>query len=339
MKTAVSNNNCSRGEISKLNFPKVASNLTNDSIFVVQGNFTPTDPFHLQEIHAEGLICTARKRLLSASAVQIGTMGPFTEKEINSLETVTAMSKIKKHVLQEDSWLKHPTEGIQPEETKKIQHILHTRRQQETILKANNISLDTESLSTVALERYLDNFIIDVCLQKYSANYQNSICLPCHAWQWVEQDNQFLEDKTRNWVRHISEHIRFVFLPVNFNNSHWGLIACDLAQQSCYFVDGLKWNLLQSQVCHFKKNMDVLARIFKFVVIETFWHKISHFKRFGMPAQPSDGDGSSSCGMGVILAAREIMKNGTLPTDFPWRFENMRYHRKKLIVKIASWIN
>lgn len=64
--------------------------------------------------------------------------------------------------------------------------------------------------------------------------------------------------------------------------------------------------------------------------------------RFGMPSQnaasPRNGEGSGSCGLGVILAAKDIMSIGAgAINQFKWSFLNSSSLRKSLMLKILEW--
>ena len=45
--------------------------------------------------------------------------------------------------------------------------------------------------------------------------------------------------------------------------------------------------------------------------------------RINMPHQTKSGEGAASCGVGVILSVRDIIKSGTCPPPFHWLFKNM----------------
>jgi len=60
-----------------------------------------------------------------------------------------------------------------------------------------------------------------------------------------------------------------------------------------------------------------------------------------MPSQtPVDSRmiGIGSCGIGVIMAARDIINNGPLSiNNFQWRYCDMDFHRKDLMLHILKW--
>lgn len=64
-------------------------------------------------------------------------------------------------------------------------------------------------------------------------------------------------------------------------------------------------------------------------------------QRFGMPSQvPIDNKmiGVGSCGIGVIMAARDFIRNGPATVNnIKWRYCNMDKHRKDLMLQILKW--
>lgn len=60
-----------------------------------------------------------------------------------------------------------------------------------------------------------------------------------------------------------------------------------------------------------------------------------------MPSQvPIDSRmiGVGSCGIGVIMAARDIIENGPLSVNnFLWGYCDMDIHRKQLMLQILNW--
>ena len=71
-----------------------------------------------------------------------------------------------------------------------------------------------------------------------------------------------------------------------------------------------------------------------------FWQKISHFRRFGIPSQvPVDSTtiGVGSCGIGVIMAASDIIEHGPMSVNnFLWRYCDIDLHRKQLMLQIVD---
>ena len=59
----------------------------------------------------------------------------------------------------------------------------------------------------------------------------------------------------------------------------------------------------------------------------------SRIRRIGMPQQ----QGGGSCGMGVILVARDIILGDMVPPQqIPWTFQESNYHRKQLMLFVIA---
>ena len=56
-----------------------------------------------------------------------------------------------------------------------------------------------------------------------------------------------------------------------------------------------------------------------------------------MPIQTQSGIGPGSCGVGVILAIRDIVASGNCLPSFNWTFGNMANLRKELMALIFQW--
>ena len=61
--------------------------------------------------------------------------------------------------------------------------------------------------------------------------------------------------------------------------------------------------------------------------------------QIGMPNQSTHGGtGAASCGVAVILAARDIMMNGFIRgIGFTWTYAEMRTLRQQLALKVLQW--
>lgn len=72
-----------------------------------------------------------------------------------------------------------------------------------------------------------------------------------------------------------------------------------------------------------------------------FWLSMQGFLCFGMPSQlPVDDKmvGVGSCGIGVIMAARDFIQDGPKTVNnIKWRDSNMHNHREELMLQILKW--
>lgn len=56
-----------------------------------------------------------------------------------------------------------------------------------------------------------------------------------------------------------------------------------------------------------------------------------------MPVQTTSGIGAGSCGVGVILAIRDIIASRNCLPSFNWTFGDMANLRKELMALILEW--
>ena len=130
--------------------------------------------------------------------------------------------------------------------------------------------------------------------------------------------------------------LRLILLPVNMSDMHWGLMVLDVHSKEAFFYDGLKWNFPRISYVH-----QIIREVHsEFPDCDNFstkqWHSLETFKRFGMPRQPSNGQivGSGSCGVEVILSARDFLMSDQ-PVRPSWTSDEMTLLRKE-IMKLLS---
>lgn len=138
----------------------------------------------------------------------------------------------------------------------------------------------------------------------------------------------------------ILQQIQF---PVHMPN-HWGLVYIDLPNSTLYFDDGFKSVVPSQLLSTTKQLLDLLLEMFPINVVlqSKFWVHASSFHRFGMPSQvPVDSRmvGIGSCGVGVIMAARDIVSGSSIVNNFHWQYCEMHLHRRNLMLQILKWRN
>lgn len=122
--------------------------------------------------------------------------------------------------------------------------------------------------------------------------------------------------------------------------NHWGLVFIDLLNSALYFDDGLKRIVPFSLLSTSKQLLDLLEMFATNVALQTkFWECVSGFQHFGMPSQEvvdSRMIGMGSCGVGVIVAARDLIARGpSSVNNFQWHYCEMHIHRRML--QILKW--
>ena len=114
----------------------------------------------------------------------------------------------------------------------------------QPLLKQNGKSIDVDSLAELCLERYLDNFTIDICISHYVANSANAsigtMLLPTDAWDWMKcGDRNFIKEKIKASPLCQPDNISQLLIPLHMKGCHWGLIYVNIASSEICFDDGL----------------------------------------------------------------------------------------------------
>ena len=140
------------------------------------------------------------------------------------------------------------------------------------------------------------------------------LCLQVHTIVWLDSgDEDFIGECFREMLAGVNpDALNLVLLPVNLNDMHWGLVVIDLVTKQAYFDDGIRWTF--SRTWYVRQIVKKLQSQFPKCEkgLAEHWPMLQTFQRFGMPRQPTNGQvvGSGSCGVGVILSAKDFMKRG-----------------------------
>ena len=123
-----------------------------------------------------------------------------------------------------------------------------------------------------------------------------------------------------------------------------GLLCFDVAAKIVYFDDGLKLSPPGDILVVVKNMLSGFELLFHTVSFqEENWNQPKldlPLSRFNMPRQSATGEGSASCGIGVILSVRDIIiKSGACLPPFEWKFENMASLRNELMYLVVQWKN
>ena len=347
-----------RKQLGTTDVPKVtATPICSSDIRRVFGAYSEKDPLTLNERPPEQVVSDAGKALrmkqndLKPTGVQIGNLGTFSNDGIAILKKFCEISSLRASIRSEDRWLMVTTDGLSANEVRSIEQVLWHQRIGETILKAGQKSVDVGSFSTLVGERYLDNFVIDVAILHYLGDGQKEVgtkalYLPCETHTWLNtNDELFIKQKFRGLLGTSRENeFDLILLPLHMNETHWGLIVIDLLGRRLLFDDGFKLQPASSVLPTIKYILDVFQQLMLSAPCfnNSFWSSINALERFGMPSQHNcglTGQGTGSCGVGVILAARDFIfkgVNGTV-TQFVWQYTEMRHLRKKLMIQIIKW--
>lgn len=347
-----------RKQLGTTDVPKVtATPICSSDIRRVFGAYSEKDPLTLNERPPEQVVSDAGKALrmkqndLKPTDVQMGNLGTFSNDGIAILKKFCEISSLRASIRSEDRWLMVTTDGLSANEVRSIEQVLWHQRIGETILKAGQKSVDVGSFSTLVGERYLDNFVIDVAILHYLGDGQKEVgtkalYLPCETHTWLNtNDELFIKQKFRGLLGTSRENeFDLILLPLHMNETHWGLIVIDLLGRRLLFDDGFKLQPASSVLPTIKYILDVFQQLMLSAPCfnNSFWSSINALERFGMPSQHNcglTGQGTGSCGVGVILAARDFIFKGVNGTvnQFVWQYTEMRHLRKKLMIQIIKW--
>ena len=132
-----------------------------------------------------------------------------------------------------------------------------------------------------------------------------------------------------------------MLVPVHMPN-HSSLIYIDLLNMEMYFDYGLRYVLPFTALPTTKDLLELLTEMHpSHATLQTkFWVNCNHFKLFGMPYQRANDSkmvGARSCGIGVIMAARDFLEKGpSCINSFKWKYSDMDLHRKNLLLHILD---
>jgi len=310
-----------------------------------------TDPFELTHRPPESAVRWAEevvrkiRRGKRATAVQIGNLGIFTPTGIEILRKYCEVSQIKHQINEEKVWL-DSDDGLTCPEIEGITKMLWDSNITATILSSGAKSIDVASFATLANERYLDNFIINFVILKYLQDQDDMqiIYLPSEAFTWLKSsDKKFIVDNIEQAIIeskvHATGNVQLMVVPVHMNGCHWGLVVVDFLNARLLFDDGMKWQPRRSPLAEVQQLLDNTQRLIPndMNLATKFWNQNSNFERFGMPLQMTGTtQGAGSCGVGVILSARDFIQRTHLPM-FNWNFNDMSRQRKNICLNIVEW--
>lgn len=240
---------------------------------------------------------------------------------------------------EERQWVLQTPDNLDCQERNEIIQLLYKFPLNHVIAKEGKLSVDVRAFGKLALERYIDDSVIDTAIARMQRELhlqESVLCLPAHTITWLDTgDEHFIRDCFEQLLVNVRpDLLRVILVPVNMNEVHWGLMAVDVSQRKAYFDDGLGWSFPSITYLHVivKQLHSMFPECDNFSL--NHWRRVEAFKRFGMPRQPTDcgNIGSGSCGVGVILSARDFMMS--VPSS--WTFSEMAVHRKEVMKLLSS---
>ena len=261
------------------------------------------------------------------------------------------LSALKHQVAQELNWLDQ-VDSLSDAEQCLIANYLWHRAPNEVVCREGVKVIDVEALTSLVGERYLDNMTMDVCILKYAALAQargltGTLYLPFEIWTWLRQsDREQIECKLAALIPGM-EFVDHVIAIVHFRNHlHWGLLVIDVEGQKLLFDDGFNCRPDLFVIEGAKKILETLSKMFPLqpTLQSLFWTNITRDDALGLGmdnqtvAAAVHGQGSGSCGVGVILAAKGFIQlKSKAINNMSWKYKDMRLYRKQLMLQIISW--
>ncbi|XP_031552018.1 uncharacterized protein LOC116289264 [Actinia tenebrosa] len=331
----------SRRQLSQLNTPRTNSSLSN---YLLMPNKKPNaDPLKMNEIPPESTIERCEKELLSQknSVAYFKSYGSFDLAGIRLMKKLVWLHEIKSKVAFETTWLQLAFKYHSLEDRKKVEVALLDSVVNGRPFKIGHFQCNISAfeLSTLCGEGYLCDETITFMVNLYCARANESkgkaaffVLDPL----LVEGDSQF-EAILRNAFLDINiKEVEAFFWPYYMRTKkHWGLCVFWLAEATIRFDDGLHCPISNELKKWCNQILDTLHHITGETTLCSSAWSFARFKE-PMPDQivhEKQEHGTGSCGVGVILAARDLIHG----IPFVWTFKNAMYHRAAIMLDIVNF--
>ena len=349
--------NLTRAELAAVKLPNVAF-IPENEVKIIQPPSTAGgvgDPMLAAQRPSEATLQCAMKLLRASTRnsdcvdsedeedeviVKLGSIGFYTKKGLQVFQDMCRISSEAAKVNQERRWLTQTTVA----DASMIEEVLHNSSPSNEVLRHRDIILDVSDFSSLACERYVTGFTIDVVSFKLLERIKPTgvIYLPSFSQMWAKQGVEYFRHKVYSFFSHCKvADAAYILTPLHFESPlHWGLLCFDVCTKTVYFDDGLKIHppsdtmpIVQNMICAFSALSDG-------AIPQEHWNNSNlrgPLPRMNMPIQPKSGVGAGSCGVGVILTIRDIIASENCLPSFKWTFDNMANLRKELMALIIQW--
>ena len=352
----------SRRQIIALKLPKVAF-IADEDVVLTQVKTGVSDPAVSKKRPSEATVNYALKLFTSCSlpvtdsnivsvedinsddkqtveaTVRIGRLGTFTRKSVQMFQSMCKLSQEADRIRKEQKWLAK----MKGRDVTTLKNFLLDARPKDEVLRQDRFIMDVSDFSTLACERYLNGFTIDaVCLKLLDEHQPSKIVyLPTYSQMWARQGEGYFRNKVAKFFLNCpAKEVSCILAPVHFESEqHWGLLCFDATSTTIYFDDGLKiappTDILTVVRTMLNSFMVVLENRDQYH--SDGWNLSLPLPRIGMPTQPTSGEGAASCGVGVILTVRDVIKCGKSKPNFNWCFKDMAHLRRELMLQVLKW--
>ena len=277
------------------------------------------------------------------ATVTMGRLGTFTKESVGLYQTMCSLASEAVSFREEKRWLANNSSSVS--DLTEVRDVLCNSRPNEEIIRQGTCIMDATDFSTLACERYVNGFTIDTVCLKFLEDSKptNLVYLSSHSQTWAKQGPRFFSQMVMPFFGHCAvQDAAYILAPFHFDSpQHWGLLCFDVASRTVHFDDGLK--IAQPRdILVVIKNMLTSFQLLSHNVSfqEENWNQPKldlPLPHLNMPHQTKTSEGSVSCGVGVILLVRDIIKSRNCPPSFQWTFKNMTSLRKELMSLIVQW--
>lgn len=122
-------------------------------------------------------------------AVKFGDLGVFDTRTMDIWIKASSAASIKSRVKEEERWLQSSNGALIGTQIKEVASLLFDLEPEQEILRVNDVIVDANDLSSLAAERFVTGFVIDVlCLkfcEKAMAKDSQSLYLPSFTQTWA----------------------------------------------------------------------------------------------------------------------------------------------------------
>ena len=268
--------------------------------------------------------------------VRIGRLSSYTTKSLQVFQSMCQLSAEATRINEERRWLS---------DTPDVAKFLTNARPHNKVVRHGQFLVDVSDFSSQACERYVNGFSIDVLSFKELERSKPTdvIYLPSFSQIWAKQGVEYFKHKVGSFFQHCpAENATCILTPVHFESpEHWGLLCFNVQTRTVLFDDGLK-------ICPPSGTLAVVQNMLSgfralsgnAIQQEDHWNNSClslPLPRINLPIQTKSGVGAGSCGIGVILAIRDIIAVRSCFHAFNWSFDNMTNLRKELMALILQW--
>ena len=334
----------SRADIASQNLPPVKY-VSQQDVTVEHGESGCCDPVNIPflppfSVYEDGAK-TLRKmvaRGCSNYSLKISSIGKFSLESLPVLHNYYVFWDIKKNFKEEKEFLERDASGISAKEKETLKMILYQRNPRgRFIAERNRIQLTIEQVTCLIGERYLSdsviNYLMNIFEEEGNLLLGRNACLAVDSLLLNCSKNTISQSIRRCCGGKDVTQLETILIPTHLQHaSHWGLAKIEVKTKSVFFDDGLHMR--------HPKELEMVVR----VIINTLYTLSSsdlfevkaweplRFEPFGMPDQPSTGEGSSSCGVATLMAARNFFHGETLT----WTYKETPYFRRKFLLEVIQ---